>query len=1029
MLPRQSTSGFARLAAGAIPARRTLGVLLLTACLASAGPGPEYGVVTVAGRTYRDVIGACRLHPFLTDADVLIHFTDTRGRVSVERDEATFVYPGIEQVLVNGAPLPSVRSGPNLIRVKMAPGVHDVAIAAAPDAASPDLPRGFGAAGDVVGSLDEFRERAAALGPGAELVVKNGVYSGWHSVVVTGAGTEDKPILIRPETPGGVIFRQRTQIRVQGTWVVLKGFRFEHAGPGQIVHLTDGERNRVTQCQFWHCGNPAFSFSHVVRVGSNCHRSRVDHCWFTGSRTISLGLRVRGRETAPLDNRFDHNVFRDIFRFWRNGQENIQLGGGAPEVEPRCTVENCLFDHAWGDSEIISNKTSRNVIRYNLAAHCLFSTFSLRQGCDVRFAGNVMANNAGGIRVWGKRHILVNNLFLDLPGQGVSLETGSRDGRLRIAAEDVLIANNTFVDCSGGGLSSDRTSASNPFPVRNPRVANNLLSGARGVLLDVSGAVDPEVNRNLFWASGQATAGEVGRGAILRNPQLQGAGPAVRPAPGSPAVDAAAPLPEVALDRWRRQRPHGAAPDIGADEVGAGERPLDLLPDMPRPPLVLPDLYKKQFAFAVGAPTAGREIELVDAAVAAQGKLPPDFVMEWEHLPDDFDATGSLRFCATDHGPGYAISWGGVDQDGVPLGVITLRKGASAEALADGPDTLCHRMNYRRGAVSRKPSAKRPAKWYAFTLIKQRGLIWLALRPPTAFGDLAVVPVLVWDDRGLVGGPPLAGDRVSLEQQGRGRWRNVNVWRFGRVPPAAPAAPTQLTAQADGAGRIALRWRHGAPGRVDAVYEIHRSNAPEFTPSRDNCIAGNVLGVRYDDFDVAENAVWHYRIRARNAFGMTSGFVTLRAAAAAGGPLYLLLKASSARKVEPPFVVDRDPDSAETFLQAPLHSGSAMDAPPPQGLAEFAFTVAKEGDYCIWLSTKADNHSQDSFYVSLDGDDALDSYRGFSANVQRTWTWRKFGQFRLAPGEHAFRIKPREPGARLKAVLITDNLALDPADG
>ncbi len=42
----------------------------------------ESGFVEVGGRTYRDVSATCFRRPFLTDADMRIYFTDTRGRVA-----------------------------------------------------------------------------------------------------------------------------------------------------------------------------------------------------------------------------------------------------------------------------------------------------------------------------------------------------------------------------------------------------------------------------------------------------------------------------------------------------------------------------------------------------------------------------------------------------------------------------------------------------------------------------------------------------------------------------------------------------------------------------------------------------------------------------------------------------------------------------------------------------------------------------------------------------------------------------------
>ena len=1002
----------------------TFGAVLLTLALAAAGAGDDAGHFTVDGRAYRDVIATCRLHPFLTDADVLNHVTDTRGRVSTAGGPVMFSYPGIEGVVLDGEPLPVVRSGPNLLQVPLPAGTHDVEVVASPGAAVPDLPTGFAAGMPCISSLDEFRERVRELAPGQELVLKNGIYTGWTDVVVLGAGTAEKPVLIRPQTPGGVIFQRRTHIQIRGKHVVLKGFRFENAGTAHLLYLTEGEHIRVTQCQFFNCGNSASTFSHIVRVTSNCHRSRVDHWYFTGSKSMSIGLRIHGRDSVGVDNRFDHNIFRDIFRVWGNGQENIQLGGGAPEAAARCTVEYCLFDHAWGDSEVISNKSSSNVIRYNVAAHCLFSAFTLRQGSDVRFEGNVMTNNAGGLRVYGRGHIVVNNLFMNLSGHGVALETGSRDGVQRVAAQDTLLANNTFVTCRRGAIGSDRPSASSPFPARGIRVSNNLLTGTRGTLLDLTGAVDTQVERNLFWPTAHARGGMTGADAIVADPHLEGSGIAIQPAADSPAVDRGLPLPEVTLDRWQRRRPHGAAPDVGADEAGAGDRPTGLLPAIPPRPLLAPELYKKEFAFAIVHEPGRHEFQLVDEALTAAETLPADFVMEWDYTPETFASQAALTFSATADDAGYTVSWGGVDDDGVPFGLLTLRQGASGETVADGADVLCHRMSFRSGRSFEKPTGKRPAGDYAFTLIKHGRLVWLGLRPLRALGQIQTIPVLVWYDREVLDGSgPVAG-LLRFSQTGSGVWRNVNVWRLGRNLVSAPPKPVAFVGTARGARRICLRWRHGAPGRGDAVYDIYRGTSPDLQPTGDSRIASGVRGTGYDDFGVAAGSDWHYLIRARNVFEMTSGLVSTKVGTTDDGPFYACLEASSARDVRAPMVVHNDPDSGDTFLWAPPNSGSPYDAAPEDGSAAFVLDLPAAGRYSIWLSTQADGYSEDSFYISLDSE-SISSYRGFSASVQETWSWRQAWHLELAAGEHTVRIKHREPGARLKAVLITDDPDFD----
>ena len=104
------------------------------------------------------------------------------------------------------------------------------------------------------------------------------------------------------------MLRLKTRITLTGDWVVVRGFRFEHCYQ-QAVHIKGGSHNRITQCQFFHCGSPHSTFGHILRVDMESHRNRVDHCYWTGSKCMSLGQRndTRRPEAVGKHNRYDHN--------------------------------------------------------------------------------------------------------------------------------------------------------------------------------------------------------------------------------------------------------------------------------------------------------------------------------------------------------------------------------------------------------------------------------------------------------------------------------------------------------------------------------------------------------------------------------------------------------------------------------------------------------------------------------------------------------------------------------------------------
>ena len=996
-------------------------VIALVVGLGLCAPAQGASLIEANGRTSRDLIASCFERPFLTDADMRIYHTNTRGRLATDGGPVLFAYPGIQKVLVDGKGMPVARRAPNLIQVRMTAGVHDVEIVGSDSAIVFDLPKGLEPEMQPVSDVETFNQRARALDPGDELVVKNGVYTGWATALVEGKGTAEKPVVIRPETPGGVIFRGRTHIRLTGRHIVFKGFRFDHAGPAHVLYLIEGEHIRVTQCQFTSCGDAGRTYSHIVRITRNCHRSRVDHCYFTTSKSISVGLRIFGADDLPSHNRIDHNIFRDIFRYWGNGQENIQLGGPSrctvSEARVHTLVDHCLFDNAWGDSETISNKSSNNTIRYNVAANCLYSAFTIRSGNDIRFEGNVMANSGGGVRVFGDRLIIANNLFLNLLDGGITLLPGTDDSRLRTAATNTLIAHNTFVDCPVSAIGAERESPASPVGVESITILNNLIAGNQGQLVDLVAAKDIEMRGNLMWPTGLAKTGQQGSGVLLADPHLEGSGAAIQPGRSSPAVDAAMPLKQIELDRWGRPRPAGRAPDIGADEIGAVARPFDMLPEIPPPPVLMPDLYKGEYGFSVGLDS---EFRLVDGSLEAASPLPDGFVMSWDYLPEQWASRASLTFSAGKDGGGYTLSWGGADSEGRPLGVITLHRGSASEWVADGPDIVHHRMSYHR---SRRPkrSERPPEKWYRFLLIKHQRMVWLALPGRRGSTVMPVVPVLVWQDAD----EPFGGPGLRIEQTGGGVWRNVEVWRLEQATDAAPPAPVDLTARSRGVGRVALRWKHGKPGYISCTYEVHRLSRVGSRPTDANRIAGRIVGTGYDDFEPPVGQTLYYKVRARDVLGRTSRFVEASVRPDRAGPMYTYLPAGLAEEVQPPLALERESGDGPELLVVPPNAGSLFKGPVKEGLARYEFRVPLAGQYALWGLARGPDGSSDSFYFSLD-DPAQASYRGWSTGVQDTWMWRPVWQKELAAGKHTVRIKHRETGPLIKALLVTDDLDFVP---
>lgn len=977
----------------------------------------------------RDVLASAFSYPFMTDADVLERASDVEARIATAGGRVIFCYPGIAGVRADGRAVPGQRLGGDLWSGDFPAGTHAVTIEvgeAGPPAIRAPQP-------GAVATVAEFQARAEQLQPGDELVVADGIYSDWR-VKVVAQGTAEAPIVIRPETPGGVTLRRNSSIRLEGQHVILKGFRFDHCGPNSAVYLQNAADCRVTQCQFFSCGNPVSTFYHILRVDAACHRNRVDHCYFTGSKSMSLAQRISTQIEIGTHNQFDRNVFRDIFRYWVNGQENIQIGqnqrGDSGALEPFCTVEYNLFDHAWGDGEIFSNKSSRNRYRYNLASHCLRSSFTLRGGDHVLFEGNVMVNNGDGVRVMGGHHTIVNNFIADMPGYGLLFETGHEDGESNVVSVESLIAHNTIVDCLSGAVGAPAAGGSRPHSPSRNVFRNNVFSGISGTLLDSRHMVDSVIERNLFHATEGALVGDAGTAAVLGDPRLEGEGWHRRPAADSPAVDAAQPMADVTCDRWQRQRPGGGAPDIGADELsGAGE--VLRIPPVPPRPLIAPELYRGAIRYAQNPeqPAQGWRGEITEtdnALLLGDGEatllqpVPADFFLQWEYRPAAYASIASLTFAADEAGRGYTLEWGGAADDGKPAGVIRLRKGTGEEPVADAADVVLYYQNHRfqRWMGRTVDERAEPSAWYRFTLLKQGGRMILLLGQARR-GDDPGFPVLIWEDHD----GPLAGAGLRIAQRGGGNWRQVTVADYEYTGDRAPTAPQGLTAQAAGGGRISLRWE-GSPATAGLSYTIHRAQEADFAPAAANLV-GTVAGrSEWHDMEVRPQETYTYRVFAWNALGRQSTAASVTVATGVGGPVYQLLDAAAVDSLELPMVLAPAPYLGRRYIWAPPGSPQSLAEAPAEGAASFRFRVETPGTYAFWGLVQAPNEATDSFHAGLG---APAAFRIWYTGIQQAWGWsRIMPSVELAAGEQVLTIKPREAGTRLGAILITSDTELVP---
>lgn len=428
-----------------------------------------------------------------------------------------------------------------------------------------------------VTSVARFNDAMALAVPGDVIAIGTGTYADWQLIVpAQAAGVSGRMIRIRPATAGGVTFKGASTIEILGRYIEVSGFIFDGTGAPSVS--VAGAFNRLTGLQFRAAGDALRTYAPIVVIGSGASDNKIDHCLFVGSLSISVQLRSPS-DTAtilPLRNRIEHNEFQDITRISDNGQEAIQIGQGPGSAHRLLTrIHYNRFVRANGDDEIMSIKSSGNVIGYNFAMDS-DGAISLRSGNNNLVEGNVLLRTKRGIIVTGSGQIVINNFVNEPVLEGIMLSIGSDRYR---AAVDSIVAHNTVANSRKPLRFVLRDPVETESP-RNNKIVNNILAavrptddvvGANGQIPVATYLVSNDLERNvLWWHEGLADLAEAESyrklGNIVADPLLNLADATVpRLLSGSPALDRALPGYATA-DMFGTVRP-AASPDIGALEV------------------------------------------------------------------------------------------------------------------------------------------------------------------------------------------------------------------------------------------------------------------------------------------------------------------------------------------------------------------------------------------------------------------------------------------------------------------------------
>ena len=394
---------------------------------------------------------------------------------------------------------------------------------------------------------DDLKNDVNATTNGGTFIVKNGTYNDFEASFENMA-TEANPIIIKAETVGGVTLTGESHfVFKKSSYITLEGFVIDGTGDDTLIKLEGCNNIRISRNVFELETTESIKWVYIGGVWDDntypftypSHNNRIDHNIFQNKNTPGHYITVDGT-TDSNDNayqsqydRIDHNYFKNNSPRAVNEQESIRIGWSEMSASSGYTiVEHNLFEDCDGDPEIVSVKSSDNTIRHNTFLKS-YGTLSLRHGNRNRVEGNYFFGGdkaigtspdgatlyTGGIRIYGKDHVIINNYMQGLNGTKwdapITLTLGdAEEGNTNLTkhfrADNVLIAYNTLVDNSHGIEIGFGNNGNYGKDLKEITIANNLITGSENSLVSIKDGNDQGSNitweNNLFAPTGSATA-------------------------------------------------------------------------------------------------------------------------------------------------------------------------------------------------------------------------------------------------------------------------------------------------------------------------------------------------------------------------------------------------------------------------------------------------------------------------------------------------------------------------------------------
>jgi poly(beta-D-mannuronate) lyase len=353
--------------------------------------------------------------------------------------------------------------------------------------------------------VPQFDQAVAASKPGDEIVFANGTYSDFR-LELKASGTEAAPITLRAETPGQVTFHGKSQLFIDGNWLVVAGFKYEQIADvpnittpydvvvGAVVTFRKTTNHaRLTETAIVDSGTKVSAYFHMEPGGQY---NQVDHCWFSGQKDIGPSLYIEVDPTKPNNAIMEACFIGNRAQGNGNKWETLRIGHAEQQkFRSGALVTRNYFNKCDGENEMISNKSSGNKYLYNAIIENK-GELTLRHGDEVWIEGNFL-DRSTGIRVIGARHVIINNYLKKLSfGFNIYASEANPVPAGYAPVIDPIIAFNTLEDC---GASFQIGTSGRPVAPKNVRMGYNLVQGSGTILQYANASSDVKYEGNIMY--------------------------------------------------------------------------------------------------------------------------------------------------------------------------------------------------------------------------------------------------------------------------------------------------------------------------------------------------------------------------------------------------------------------------------------------------------------------------------------------------------------------------------------------------